>query len=382
MASPGEDGDFAAQAAKLCLNFQGLSFAAGVGEFLSQARREKPDNAWRPWQIGLHSNAYGIEDTVSSKLNANVAFPATPTVNAWTLALSGDGPKNEKTPISTFAKATYHLSHANSEEACRLLNSEEPPRALRALWKMNLLHSLHTFGDRPQKIALIASEGASNASYFNMLPIVASLSDCVWEDYKAVVSPLAAPIALHLLWMRTDSSQIASQLRFATGLALRKLGVTRPSALYDKNDEIAPKELFYFLRHVCVPEILDVTRLFASSREVLEERRDIYLVLSELRADLADEFTSEAFLISHNLALDEGRWIVDRTRIHVEDVAFVRWASRELQEDFERYRDLEPVNVESPQTFDDVLRELDDTVAARRSFSPDNEADAVLMSVV
>lgn len=384
MAGSGEEGDYAAQAAKLCLNFNGLSFAAGVGEFLSQARRDRPDSLWRPWLIGLHSAAYGIEDTVGAPLSSNAVFPDTPTSNAWTLVRSGDCPAVEAMAVAPLARAVYHLSQANADEACQLLNTkqENTPVSLRALWQMALLHSFHAIGDRPQKIALIASEGARNASYFNMFPVVQSLTDCAWNDYKSVTSPLAAPIALHLLWTQTENSQTASQLRFATGAALRKLGVTRPSALYDKQEEIPSHELFYFLHHVCVPEILDVTRLFSSSREVLEERRNIYLTLSELRPDLADEFTGEAVLISHNLALDEGRWIVDRTRIHVEDVAFVRWASRELQEDYDRYRDLEPVNIDAPQSFEDVLRELDDNTVTRRSFSPDNEADAVLMSVV
>ena len=214
---------------------------------------------------------------------------------------------------------------------------------------------------------------------------------CRWWKVCATVSgkttsllnsPLAAPIALHLLWSRTEDSQTASQLRFATGLALRKLGVERPSALCETTDSFDYQQLVYFLKQVCVPEILDVTRLFSSSREVLEERRNIYLALSELQPDLADEYTGEAMLISHNLAIDEGRWIVDRTRIHVEDEAFVRWASRELREDYDRYRDLEPVSIDGPQTFEDVLRELVDVTASRRSFSPENEADAVLMSVV
>ncbi len=381
LAAPGESSDFAAQAAKLCLNFRGLAFGAGVGEFLAQIRRERPDSPWRPWLIGLNSRTYGIEDIFDP--NAATAFPNTPTLKTWVMSLTDQDPIEENERSSVLSRAFYHLSQANPEGACELLtNVNRPPRAIRALWQLALLHAFHALGARPQKIALIASEGARDASYFNMFPVTESLRDCVWEDYKFVDSPLAAPIALHLLWSRTEDSQTASQLRFATGLALRKLGVKRPSALCETADRFDHQQLVYFLRHVCVPEILDVTRLFASSREVLEERRNIYLALSELQPDLADEFTSEAMLISHNLALDEGRWIVDRTRIHVEDETFVRWASRELREDYDRYRDLQPVTVDAPQTFEDVLRELDDATANRRSFSPENEADAVLMSVI
>jgi len=318
-------------------------------------------------------------------MKPEITFPETPTSKTWMFALQDGSPIDIRQPSTVLGRAHFYLSHANPEDACHILYEDDatpPPRALQPLWQLARLHSLHAFGDRRKKIALIASEGAKNASYFSMFPVIEGLKDCTWEDYKSVEDPLAAPIALHLLWVRTEDSVTASQLRYATGSALRKLGVNRPSALLEFAEIFDHMQLEYFLRHVCIPEILDVTRLFSSSREVIEERRRIYLALCVLRPDLAEEFTSEAVLISHNLALDEGRWIVDRTRIHVEDETFVRWASRELREDYGRYRDLEPVTVDAPQSFEDVLRELDDATASRRSFSPENEADAVLMSVI
>ncbi|EKF59794.1 hypothetical protein QWE_09450 [Agrobacterium albertimagni AOL15] len=377
-----ENGDYAALAAKLCLNFRGLSVAAGVGEFLAQLRRSRPDDAWRQWIVGLYSDAIGIEDVTASATTISSIFSQSKTSAVWMRALTGSSKIADTAAPSRLATSIFYLSTGCPDKAYDILSSEEPPKPLHAIWKMSLLHALHALGDRSQKIVLVASEGALGKAYFSLFPVVESLEDCAWEDYKNAAAPLAAPIALHLLWTRTENSQTASQLRFATGLVLRRLGVNRPSLLPDSAANLNHEEIFYFLHQVCVPEILDVTRLFSGSREVLEERKQIYLVLSDLRPERAEEFTGEAVLISHNLALDEGRWIVDRTRIHVEDVAFVRWASRELAEDYERYRDLEPVNIEGPQTFEDVLRELDDITSARRSFSPDNEADAVLMSVV
>ncbi|NSL21133.1 MULTISPECIES: hypothetical protein [Agrobacterium tumefaciens complex] len=383
LAASEQSNDYAAQAAKLCINFRGLSFMVGVGEYLAQLRRDKPDSAWKHWVIGLNSPTHGIEDLLNPKITGLAAFPETPTKKFWSICLTGQSAIELDSPSLVLGRSLYQLAHANPESACEILAGvEDPPLAIRALCQLARLHALHAFGFRHKKIELIASESVKNLSCFNLFPVAESLRDCAWEDFKSVESPLAAPIALHLLWSRTEESQTASQLRFATGLALRKLGVNRPSALLDRADLLDDRELVYFLKHVCVPEILDVTRLFSSSKEVLEERRNIFLALSDLRPESADDYTAEAMLISHNLMVDEGRWIVDRTRIHVEDEAFVRWASRELQEDYERYRDLEPVSVDAPQTFDDVLRELDGAALSRHSFSPDNEADAVLMSVI
>jgi uncharacterized ubiquitin-like protein YukD len=115
----------------------------------------------------------------------------------------------------------------------------------------------------------------------------------------------------------------------------------------------------------------------------MEERQAICSLLIELDGANTTAYNEEITSIAEQLAIDEGRWIVDSTRIYVDTDALIRWAKRELQEDFGRYRDLAGVEVGHAQSFEDVLRELLDANPANRSgYIPENEAEAVLFSML
>jgi hypothetical protein len=115
----------------------------------------------------------------------------------------------------------------------------------------------------------------------------------------------------------------------------------------------------------------------------MEERQAICSLLIELDHANTAFYSEEIATIAEQLAIDEGRWIVDSTRIYVDIEALSRWAQRELQENFGRYRDLAGVEVGHAQSFEDVLRELGDTNPASRStYIPENEAEAVLVSML
>lgn len=373
-----------AQTAKLCLNILGLPVAAGVFQFLGQIKRSVPDADWQPWLIGLNSPNYGIEDCPWVP-PCNV--PASPTSDQATHAmwLEAINPKasNSSKP-ALLAEALGLIAQLQFKRAIDILAGDDDgwPEPLRSLRTLALLHAYYARGERQQVVTLVASEGSRSAAHRQFVPVVGSLKNYVWADFKAVEAPLAAPIALHLLWSATETGSTASQLRFATGAALRKIGVSRPSELSTEIAKCTPRELIYFLRYVCVPDVLDLSRLFKSTREIMEERIAICALLENLDPVNAAAYGDEVVLITSQLALDEGHWIVDSTRIHVDADALVRWATRELSEDYERYRDLAVVSVDGPQSFEDVLRELRDSASQKTAFSPDNEADAVLISLV
>ena len=371
-----------AQTAKLALNFAGLPSGAGILEFLHQIRRVVPDAPWQPWLIGLNSPTVGVEDHCwPGTSNADTSNKDT-TSEVWDETLfHRDGGKSN---AACLAAAAGCVRRRQFEQAIQILGSSdttwpEPTRAIRASL---LLHAHYSRGDRKRVIELIAGEGARGPAKRQFLPIVASLVDYVWADYKVIVRPLAAAIALHLLWRAQEDSLTASRMRFAAGEALRRLGVSRPSLLSEIAEGYTKEELIYFLRRVCIPEILDVSRLFHTTRELIEERQSVCRVLEDLDPRRGSEYRDEILSISNQLALDDGRWIVDSTRIHVDGDALVRWGVRELSEDYDRYRDLVSVSVEESPTFEDVLRELIENDAQRTDFSPENEADAVLLSLV
>ncbi len=143
------------------------------------------------------------------------------------------------------------------------------------------LHAYFSLGDRCDAIKLLAEEEVRNDVNKPSLPVVSTMESYVWADFKSVDIPLAVPIALHLLWSQTHLDVTASLLRFATSTFLKSSGVDRPSKLFDRADEYHHDQLVYFLRKVCVPNILDVSRVLKSSKEVIEERLAICAALRD-----------------------------------------------------------------------------------------------------
>ena len=369
------------QATKLSLNVLGLPLAAGLWEFFHQLRRTAPDKPWRPWVIGLHSPYCGPEDRPwTLGCDVDVA-PQSVTQQVW---YEASCPGSVNGFPFRLARAAGFLEAGEFSSAIDALRpfSEAWPSPLRNLRALLLLHAQFAHGDRSKVIALVADEGSRSQSHARFLPVAASLGDYQWTDFKEASGSLDAPIALHLLWTVQESSVAASRMRFATGAALRALGVQRPSDLVAQDLDVARHELVYFLKNLCVPDILDVTRLFSGTRAILEERQVICALLMEMDPPRRDDYNSEIALIANRLSMDEGQWIVDSTRIHVDSEALIRWALKTLEEDYSRYRDLERLSIVGKQVFEDVLRELEALPSQRTSFTPETEADAVLVSIL
>jgi len=368
------------QLKKLSTNFYGITAFAGIRDFLDLIRRLRPDDPWRPWIVGLNSPTYGCEDgmfdseipSIDASLSASIWKPL------WTGSQTTH-------PISNVFGVVFNLRNLCFNEAendLRLLPDHLALSPAKHFISALSLHAYFGGGDRQSVIRFAAIMGSSSDGNLFFLPFVASLSSYVWADYKDIDDPLAAPIALNILWEGNDSASTASLLRFATGNVLRNSAIQRPSKLVEAADKFHKEELIYFLREVCVPEILDVSRVLKSTRAVLEERRAICAALRFLDPANSETYQQEAVNISNQLALAEGEWIVHRSRIHVDTTAFARWAMKDLMEDFNRYEDLLSLDDIEEQHFDDVLSEFIQNPSGTRSYAPDSEADVVLVQML
>lgn len=378
---------------KLGINLRGLPAAAGLIDLLPLLHRSRADDSWRPWLISMNSPVIGVEDLVPNTASTNLTIQTKasrslgPTEAAW-LSFQGleCALKNVSHAALTLCTAAGLLRKKQCQQVVELISTQHTSfgsEPLRSMAASMLLNAYFCLGDRQNVITLIADEGARSEANRRLLPVLPTLEHYTWSDYKAVLAPLTAPIALHLLWSINEDREIASRLRYATGAFFRNHEVTRPSKLIEIADVYQHHQLVYFLKEVCVPHILDGSRILKNSREVMEERQAVCAALRELDHDNANYYQNEVISISNQLALDEGQWIVDRTRVYVDTEALSRWAVRELSEDYARYRDLLGVNVGTTQKFDDVLKEIATATPSQRStFTPENEADAVLFGML
>jgi hypothetical protein len=383
--------DSLAQLMKILSNFSGLKLMAGLADFVPIIRVRDLDEALNPHFIGLNSPTLGVEDVANHARN----WPAvehiftsttnTPTLNAWKHFLEPELESQlPRTAAEVILRAAGLLNARNHATTCTELQKleDEETSDIHTLIVSLHLRALKNFGARSKLIDLVAYEGAKGPQSFSLLPIRELFENFAWEDFEGCSASLSGPIALHLWLNARDSDEALSWLRFATARFLKMSGCSVPSRLIDSPEPYLPHQLIYFMRNVCIPSVLDVSRVLKGSRKVLEERQAIFASLRVLDPTNSESYEAEISLIGNELALQEGQSIVDQSRIHVDAAALKRWAIKELSEDFERYLDLLLVDLRPTKDFDEIVKEILDGTLPRVAFTPENEADALLYSML
>jgi hypothetical protein len=255
---------------------------------------------------------------------------------------------------------------------------------LRRLSAALLLSSLTLIQDKPQIIALIADEAARSDASLDRLPIGPAMQLINFADIKALGRSLAGIVFLDVQQKLTDEDAAASRLRFATKTFLRGTPNKKPSLMIDDGNDYPPQLLIYFLRYVCIPSIIDVSLIFGTSAEVLEERQSICGVLNSIDPPNREAYEAELLGLVHNARIAAGLQIINKNRVHVDADAIVRSFVRSGNELFQRYQDLLRAGIGVSDSYDEVLREISSATRHSRPliFTPDNEADAALIQLV
>ncbi|QHE87228.1 hypothetical protein [Hydrogenophaga sp. BPS33] len=392
-----QEEDSLAHISKLNLNFSGLRVITGLSEFSQILRVLDVDQILSPHFVGLNSPTFGIEDVPLGAQSWSAyrqridAIEDTPTKQAWQIYLDGtageEGTPEEKPETSavTLLRAirlfnTKDFSRA-SDVLQRLTNDKRAIDAHSLVTTLQL-RALSNYGARKKLIELVAYEGTKGHQSASILPINQLFERYQWEDFASCSDSVSASIALQLWLAERDNEEVLSWLRFATAKFLKISDCRLPSRLIDSAERPPSCQLIYFLKNVCTTSILDVSRVLKGTRQVLEERQAIFAALRELDPQSKEEYQDEISSIGNDLALQEGQSIVDQSRIHVDAIALKKWAVRELAEDFERYLDLLKVDLRQTKDFDEIVKELLDGNLPRDTFTPENEADALLYSML
>lgn len=381
-----------AKLSKLIVNFGGLIAPVGISDFLAELGPTHPDSLSHVWFVGMNSPFFGIED-ISPYIDVlvdtwdNSIDTINETEKAWMLFLKDDEQINTpETSVLALFEAASKLRCGSYQEAIKIVDNSklaqqsEPVKSLGILAK---LHAYYALGDRSAVIREVVESVTSNQSYGAVIPVVSALSAYEWEDYRCADGSLHAPIALHLLWSKSEASKTASMLRFSVRHTLNSLGSGLPSDLPEFSKELPDDQMLYFLRRVCVPEFMEQVKAITGTKMLMEERQRVCGVLRELDPGNADIYQDEIGAISAQQVLEKGQWIVDRSRIHVDVESLIRWTNRELLESYSRYRDLLEVDLDSPIDFELVLGEVVKSNAFRKAaFTPESESDAMLVPML
>lgn len=263
-------------------------------------------------------------------------------------------------------------------------NGKERPRwaiVLEILWD---LQEAISNGKMEMVVPQLAHLYLNNIVPLSVLPLRSGIGVAKWRQLKRYSDQLVLLIALHLCWRTTDSDLAASNLRFAFEEFLDAHNVKSPSEITTHRDKFKLNELIYFLNNICVVNVMDMSVRISSSREAEIERQHVCSVLCELNPSNRTNYEAEIVGIVHMLSLQEGRTVVDSSRVHVDTEAIRAWALRELESSFRRYTALVKAGVGMAENFDDLMRNIRTANTTQQQYMeiPESEADNVLVEMM
>ena len=197
-------------------------------------------------------------------------------------------------------------------------------------------NAMASLGDYIELAHFIVTHVARRPGLARSLPVtdcVAGLDD---EARAGLKVELTLPILLHVA-AETDD-EFADVRAYAYEDFLIANGLDRPSQLNRAVDSHDRTLLSYYLRHLCVPEIMQVSSEFQSTRELQEERIAVLRLLVEIDPENVKLYEDELREVTRSLLVHNGVRHVGQTKIFVDVPALRRWAERNLREDFSRFQ--------------------------------------------
>lgn len=185
-------------------------------------------------------------------------------------------------------------------------------------------------------VDVVASEYLRNENARHILPI-RELAD---KLDRYVRRELAGRLSLAIvfdLYSRFVDGAYDQYRRRSYQDVLIATGVTRPSELIELSHQASSLEFQYFLRQLCVPEVMYVSPAIRGSRELQEERIRIVEYLLKFDESHRQEYEDEILARTRLLVLQARRLEAEQSRINVDLDGITREAETKYGEAYDRY---------------------------------------------
>lgn len=283
-------------------------------------------------------------------------------------------------------KALSALRKGQNELALDCAKSLQKSDAIYDL-RLGALIEVHTLSRMRLYDRAIISVGV-HCSNDNDLRYVLSVNDLLankrWRDLSHLKGSIYLSIALDAAASRSGDPEISRNRRFAYDEFLLAHNLTKPAELSQHIAAFPLPAIKYFLKNLCVPEIMDVSfQSFDNSRQLDEERINVCNLLAELDPMSQDQYAEEVKTLTRRLSVQDGLRHVDQSRLYVNVEAISRLSEREIRESFERYKQLSRAGggFATPEDYHSFISEvLDGGKAVQDAFNqyPQDEASDLL----
>ena len=388
---------------RLALNFTLLSFTKEIGLFLDQHVSSDPIPNRVPVLCAfLHSPCLELaalrylQSPEQQKQYVDTlcdVYGAPPALLAEILR-SGLDPS----PWGLNARSVLSSTTMAEIETERLLSLRAYPEALHRARDLRLADSaiarrrgaryeafcLIKSGRTDEAIDLVVRLYLGDSGIIPLLPI----RECGESLDKAARKRLAAKLSTSIvldLYSRYIDDRLDNIRAYAYEDFLIANGMERPAQLAGRAGDYDADELIYYLRHLCVPAIMQVSSVFRGTKDVEEERLQIASLLAKIDPISIETYETEIREIKRNQLIERGVRHVEQTKIFADFAAIRKWAERELRDSFSRYQALLRAGVGGEEAaFTKAIQDALGGAPIPQEFLelPKNEAIDLLISMV
>jgi len=209
-------------------------------------------------------------------------------------------------------------------------------------------------GHIEQCIHYITSVFVASRNLSVILPIADVVASTTEEIRLSIADSLSVPL-LYDMYSRFVNKQHETTRRFAYEDFLDRHGVSRPSELTGRAKSFSTDLFVYFLRYICVPEIMDVSPVFARSKDVEDERIAVCNILADLDPQHKDLYQGEIrdLLIRHSI--QKGIRQVENSKIFVDEGGVRQAVLAKYRETYNRLKAFGPYGAQELSEVDRAL---------------------------
>lgn len=244
--------------------------------------------------------------------------------------------------------------------------------------------ALELKGNIPDLIDFVSKQCTHDPESINLLPIPQCAEKLDKETRKQLAHKITTPITLSHYSNNYDE-QFDKVLAYAYEDFLLKNGINRPSEIVKISSTLDKTLVIYYLRYICIPEIMKVSTEFNGSAAVQDERLAACSLLLKLDEQNSKEYESEIREITRAQAIRKGVRHVEQSKMSIDTTTIRKWADKKFKESFLRYKGLIKAGFNPLAGFQEALFEsLSAGKPMPKEFFevPTDEAGALLKDIV
>lgn len=178
---------------------------------------------------------------------------------------------------------------------------------------------------------------------------------CKWADFKNI-DPVVVGLVAHREFEARGSANVGYICKMACRSFLLSGTRERIVADFENSTFVRKAQLVEFLRDVWIEQNLSLCHQFETTAEVRVERMSVLQFLLNWEQSRAQEYAEAIKDLTFDQTLQRGLERIDQTRVFVNESAITRWAEKELEQDYERWKRLSESS-SGGRAVDEMLRQ-------------------------